>query len=272
LTFSSVSLVAGFGNYTPTNIATGMHQYSFTYNGDTNFLTGAVAPTPTSVACIPSTPSPNCLVVDTTDFTLTSNTGPVIVIPGIVPSGNGLLAEPNQSTSAPETAVLFINGVLSFAGQVNLFCTPQNPSYVSCFMTPTSVTIAASGTGTTAASVIGISTPATEPLGFNFGTTTSQLRTAATRTMLAFLPFGALAFCVRRRRRLSKALWMLMLVCAVSAGMSGCGGNQVAFYSPIPTGPQTVTVTACTATTLAACQASTFTGQSRIFVVPISID
>ena len=269
---TSVALVAGFGTYTPTNIATGMHQYSFTYNGDTNFQTATIAPSPTAAACTPSTPTTNCLVVDTADFTLTSNTGPVIIIPGIVPSGNGLLAAPNQSTSAPETAVLFVNGILSFAGQINLFCTPQSPAYVSCFMLPTSVTIAASGTGVTAASVIGISTPATEPLGFNFGTTTGQLRTSATRTVLAFLPFGALAFCVRRRRRLSKALWMLMLVCAVSAGMSGCGGNQVAFYSPIPTGPQIVTVTACTASTLSACQAANFAGQSRTFVVPISID
>jgi sugar lactone lactonase YvrE len=269
---SNVALVAGFGTYTPTSIATGMHQYSFTYNGDANFQTATIAPVLTAPACTPSTPSANCLIVDIADFTLTSNTGPVIIIPGTAPSGNGLLAAPNQSTSAPETAVLFVNGILSFAGQVNLFCSPQNPSYVSCFMTPTSVTIAASGTGVTAAAVIGISTPATEPLGFNFGTTTGQLRTAASRTMLAFLPFGALAFCVRRRRRLSKALWMLMLVCAVSAGMTGCGGNQVAFYSPIPTGPQTVTVTACTASTLSACQASNFTGLSRTFVVPISID
>jgi hypothetical protein len=280
---STVTLVAGFGNIVPfapvvstafpngTNTS-GMHQFSFTYNGDANFQTATIALPATAAACTPSTPSINCLVVDTPDFTLTSNTGPVQINPGTAPSGNGLLAAANQSSTYPQTAVLFINGVLGFTGQVNLFCATQNPSYVSCFMTPTSVTVAASGTGITAATVIGISTPATEPLGFNFGTTTGQLRTAATRTMLAFLPFGALAFCVRRRRRLSKALWMLMLVCAVSAGMSGCGGNQVDFYAPIPTGPQTVTVTACTASTLSACQASNFTGLSRSFVVPITID
>jgi hypothetical protein len=269
---STVTLVAAFGTYVPTSTASGIHQYSFTYNGDPNFQTATIALPATAAACTPSSPAANCLVVDGPDFTLTSNTGPIQINPGTAPSGNGLLAAPNQSNTYPQTAVLFVNGILSYAGQVNLFCAPQNPSYVSCFMTPASVTVAASGTGTTAAAVIGISTPATEPLGFNFGTTTAQLRTTATRTVLAFLPFGALAFCLRRRRRLSKALWMLMLVCAVSAGMTGCGGNQVAFYSPIPTGPQTVTVTACTASTLSACQASNFTGLSRTFVVPINID
>ena len=72
---SSVSLVAGFGTYTPTNIASGMHQYSFTYNGDTNFQTATVALPVTAAACTPSNPSTNCLVVDTPDFTLTSTTG-----------------------------------------------------------------------------------------------------------------------------------------------------------------------------------------------------
>jgi hypothetical protein len=87
--------------------------------------------------------------------------------------------------------------------------------------------------------VFSVQTPAELPLGFN---TTAQLRTTATRTVLAFLPFGVLAFCVRRRRRLSKALWMLIAVAMVSVGMSGCGGNMVDFYTPIPTGAQSVVI------------------------------
>jgi ABC-type Mn2+/Zn2+ transport system permease subunit len=137
-------------------------------------------------------------------------------------------------------------------------------------MTPQTVcfaatsTTACTNTGNAAATVLGVQTPATLPLGFKF---TSQLRTSASKTMLAFLPFGFLAFCVRRRRRLSKALWMLMVISAVSAGMSGCGGNHVAFYTPIPTGPQTVTVTATYLGNGGSQPAAT-----RTFVVPINID
>jgi peptidoglycan/LPS O-acetylase OafA/YrhL len=134
-------------------------------------------------------------------------------------------------------------------------------------MTPTSVCFVAaansscSNTATTAAVVVAVETPATLPLGYSFGNT-AELRTSVTRTVLAFLPFGVLAFCVRRRRRLSKALWMLMVISAVSAGMTGCGGNQVNFYTPIPTGPQTVTVIATYPTT----------GVTRSYTLPINID
>ena len=87
---------------------------------------------------------------------------------------------------------------------------------------------------------------------------------------MAFLPFGVLAFCLRRRRRLSKALWMLIAIAAVSVGMSGCGGNSVDFYTPIPTGPQTVTVTA--SYTYVSYHTHTNLSVTRSFVVPITIN
>jgi hypothetical protein len=194
----------------------------------------------------------------------------VVVIPGVVPSGNGLLSAPNQSTAAPETAVLFLNAILGFTGSVSLSCQTQNPSYVSCFMTPTTVcfattsSAACTNTSSTAATVVAIQTPATLPLGFF---NSSQAHFSAGKTALAFLPFGVLAFCVRRRRRLSKTLWMLIAFAAIGAGMSGCGGNQVNFYTPIPTGPQSVTVTA---TYLG--NGTTQPAATRSFVVPIAID
>lgn len=267
-TTTVIPLVAGFGTYVPTSLTPGLHQYSFIYSGDSNFQATSVVPSSTAAACTASAPSTNCLVVDNPDFTLTSNTGPVVIIPGVIPSGNGLPIAPNQSTAAPETAVLFVNAVLGFTGSVSLSCTTQNPSYVSCFMTPTTVCFATlsssacTNTASTGATVLAVETPATLPLGF-FG----QTRTSPTKTALAFLPFGVLAFCVRRRRRLSKALWMLIAVAAISVGMSGCGGNQVAFYSPVPTGPQTVTVTA---TYLG--NGSTQPAATRSFTVPIAID
>jgi sugar lactone lactonase YvrE len=269
-TTTVVPLVAGVGSYVPTNTTPGIHQYSYAYSGDSNFQTASVVPSPTAPACVPSAIATNCLIVDNPDFTLTSNTGPIVVIPGVVPSGNGLLSAPNQSTAAPETAVLFVNAILGFTGSVNLSCQTQNPSYVSCFMTPTTVCFATTSssactnTATAAATVVAIQTPATLPLGFF---NTGQNRTELSKTVLAFLPFGVLAFCMRRRRRLSKALWMLIAFAAIGAGMSGCGGNQVNFYTPVPTGPQTVTVTA------------TYLGNgtnqpaaTRSFVVPIAID
>jgi serine/threonine-protein kinase len=254
----------------------GTHYLSFAYSGDavvggvTNGdgkgdFACSVLGTPATATCPTAGTVPNAVIVDYPDYFLTSTSGLITVVPGDAPNGSGLPPGPQQNGSFPETAIIQLNSVLKFATNVNLSCQTQNPTWVNCFMY-------ASGGGTTqavpsngiVASVLAVSTPATLPLGFNFGT--AELRTSATRTVLAFLPFGVLAFCVRRRRMLSKALWVLIAVAAVSVGVSGCGGNQVDFYTPIPTGPQTVTVTASfignTATP----------AESRTYVVPINID
>jgi hypothetical protein len=111
-------------------------------------------------------------------------------------------------------------------------------SYIQCLVTPATIAMSSNGNVT---AVLSVSTPASEPLGFNFY---SMVPTEGSSTILAFLPLGIFAFCMRRRRRLSKALWMVLVIALVSVGMSGCGGNTVSFYSPIPLGPQYVTVTA----------------------------
>jgi sugar lactone lactonase YvrE len=275
-----------FNNTTAPPIGT--HYLSFAYSGDpvpavsgasdglADFACSVVGQVATS-SCPSTGTVPFALIIDNPDFTITSATGPISIIPGNIPNGNGLPAAPNQNTSNPQSTILQIGGVLSFSGQVNLTCTPQNPSYVNCFVgqvvvvnsATTFVPYATLSNGSTVAVIFDVSTPATEPLGFNTGTTTGQLRTFTTRTVLAFLPFGVLAFCVRRRRRLSKALWMLIAIAAVSVGMSGCGGNQVDFYTPIPTGPQTVTVTG---TYTAITSAPTIPTETRSFVVPITIN
>jgi hypothetical protein len=251
----------------------GTHYLSFAYSGDAGTGNGdaksdfacSVLGTPATASCPTGGTVPNALIVDYPDYNLTSTSGLITVVPGTAPSGSGLPPVPDQNGSFPETAIIQINSVLAFNSTVNLSCQTQNPTWVNCFMY-------ASGGGTTqtvpsnstVASVLAVSTPATLPLGFNFGT--AELRTSATTTVLAFLPFGVLAFCVRRRRMLSKALWVLIAVAAVSVGVSGCGGNKVDFYTPIPTGPQTVTVTA------------SFIGNSstpvetRTYVVPINVD
>jgi sugar lactone lactonase YvrE len=268
-----VPLVAGIGSFNPTQTSPtpspGIHQYSFAYSGDSNFQPSTLALASNVAACLPSAITANCLITDTPDFFLSSNSGPVAINPGTVPSGNGLLSAPNQSTAYPETAVMLITAVNGFVGTVNLSCQTQNPSYVNCFMTPLSVCFASTASlacpnaSTSAASVVAISTPANLPLGFK----TSQVQMSATKTVLAFVPFGVLAFCVRRRRRLSNALWMLIGIVAIGAGMTGCGGNQVAFYTPIPTGPQSVTVTASYPG-----NGTNQPAETRQFIVPIAID
>jgi hypothetical protein len=242
-------LVAGYVVYSPTNTTPGTHYYGFAYNGDSNFQAA-------------TTPVTSNLLVDNADFTLTSNTTVVPVLPGTTPSGNGLATATGQNSAYPGSAAISINAVLGETGVINLSCQTQNPSYVSCSMTPASVTLPAAGTAQT--STVSISTPATLPLDFF---DTSQIGTSSGGRVWALLPVGVLAFCVRRRRRLSKALWMLLAIAAMSGWMSGCGGNQVDFYTPVPQGPQTVTVTGTGTSTTPGVGVVT-----RSFVVPISIE
>jgi hypothetical protein len=266
---------------------TGTHYLSFAYSGDPtpavagasdglgDFACSVVGQVATS-SCPSTGTVPFALIIDNPDFTITSATGPISVLPGNIPNGNGLPAAPNQNGSYPQSTIMQIGGILSLSGQVNLSCTTQAPSYEFCWVgqvlvvntATTYVPYATLSNGSTVAVIFDVSTPATLPLGFS----TSKLRTSATRTVLAFLPFGVLAFCVRRRRRLSKALWMLIAIAAVSVGMSGCGGNQVDFYTPIPTGPQTVTVTGTYTNPTIPTPAGQWTTMSRSFVIPITVN
>jgi sugar lactone lactonase YvrE len=221
-------LALGYTSFTPSSspIVVGTHYYNLTYSGDSNFNSSTSAQATT-------------LLINNPDYTLSSSTPVLAVAPGVAPSGDGLPSVPNQSVAFPETSAITISGVLGFVGQVALTCTTP-ASYVHCQMSPPLVTLAASGANAVQTSILSVWTPATLPLGYN----TAQIQATSTRTVLAFLPLGILAFCVRRRRRLSKALWMLLAIVAVSVGVSGCAGNQVDFYTPVPAGPQIVTVTA----------------------------
>jgi len=264
---TSVTLASGSATFAlpATENTPGIHYLSFAYSGDaTGFGDGlgdfscSVVGTTATASCPTTQTAAFPLVVDFPDFNITSTFVLIDVQPGVVPSGNGLPSAPGQSSSVLETGTLQIQSLLSFngggsntgaaIGPLSASCQTSstiasinNPPYFSCFMTPTTTCLtstsgnclpAQSGTVTTTTVVLAVSTPVSEPLGYN----TAQVRTVATKTALAFLPFGVLAFCVRRRRRLSQLLWMLIAICAVSAGMIGCGGNNSALYTPIPTG------------------------------------
>jgi hypothetical protein len=272
-----VTLTAGLGafNLPAAETQLGTHYFSFQYSGDPAAVGDGKGDFQCSVvggaavgSCASTGTAQTPLTVDNPDYTLSSTTGPINISPGVPPSGNGLPPVPNQQSAIPESAPISINSVLSFTGNISVSCITQN-AYVTCFMTPTVACFATTATSTcpytaTGTVVIAVQTPATLPLGYNFGTGTAQVRPSMTKTVLAFLPFGVLAFCVRRRRRLSKALWVLIAIVAVSAGVTGCGGNLVDFYTPIPTGPQTVTVYATGATTGGSV--------TRSFLVPILIN
>jgi sugar lactone lactonase YvrE len=274
----TVPLTVGGGTFTlpgsETTTLPGTHNFTFTYNGDAGTNGDGLADFQCSVAGGPATSScpttaakPYSLIVDYPDVNLTSNTGPLIIVPGVTPSGLGLQAAPGQNSAYPETAAISINPILGFKGTVTLGCTTQNPVYVNCTMLPPSITI--SGTSASTA-ILSVSTPANLPLG----TKTSALRTATGRTVLAFLPFGMLAFCFRRRKRLSQVLLALMVLVGMSAGMSGCSAsNQTAYFTPIPAGQQFVTVTASYQSTGNFCSSPTATCTVvRSFVVPITIE
>jgi hypothetical protein len=255
---------------------------SFAYSGDGNF-TCSVSGQLATASCPSTSTVPNALIVDNPDFTLNSTTGPISLLPGNVPNGNGLPSLPNQNTSNPQSAILSIGGVLAFGGTT----APGSPVVVTCqVLDPIAATYLTCAVGqiqvingvatppqspvyvlngATVAVIFDVQTPINEPLGFK----TSKLSTTATRTVLAFLPFGVLAFCVRRRRRLSKALWMLIAIAAVSVGMSGCGGNLVDTYTPIPTGQQLVQVNASYVFNAAVPGQPAVT---RSFVIPVNIN
>jgi len=238
----------GTYTYTPTSQTLGTHSYTVAYSGDHNFqpILAACIPPQVSTTAVPcSTQTPTNVIVDVADFVVSSTTTPVQIAPGIIPGGLTTVA--GESAATPETATVTVASILSYKGTVYLGCTPQNPTYVTCTLAPPSVTVPSPASGTTTASVvsiISIQTPATLPLGFKFGTT-SQLRRPVSETMLAFLPLGILAFCLRRRRRLSNALWMLLAISILTTGLNGCGDNSVDYFTPVPSGPQYVTIYTC---------------------------
>ncbi len=291
---TSVTLAAGAATFAlpATENTPGIHYLSFAYSGDpTGFGDGkgdfqcSVVGGAATASCPTTGTTAYPLVADFPDFNITSLTTLINVNPGTVPSGNGLPSAPGQNSAIPETGTLQLQGILSFngggsgtglgVGPLSVGCTSQSPSYLSCTMTPTASCLtttsgnclpAQSGTVTTTTVVLAVQTPATLPLG----TSTGQLRTAATRTVLAFLPFGLLAFCVRRRRRLSQVLWMLIAISAVSAGVIGCGSNQQALYTPIPTGAQNVVVN-ITGTTPIAFTGTTASGSATVTAVSSTV-
>jgi hypothetical protein len=164
-------------------------------------------------------------------------------------SGPGILFGSTIVAVGASTVTISANATASGAAVTLFSYTPPggsvtasaaSTSYITCSMNPGTVTLTSNANSV---SVLAVQIPLTEPVNYQFF---SQVRMPGSETLLAFLPLGALAFFVRRRRRLSKALWMLLLIAIVTTGMGGCGGihYSVALQSPFPAGPQYIQITA----------------------------
>ena len=234
LTLSTSGLVST-ATYTPTDPTLGTHVYTLSYSGDANFL---AAPSATTTS----------LIVDQADFTVTSTTSPILLVPGIIPGGNAAVA--NEQAATPETAVVFIAPILGSTATVNLTCAVP-ASYITCTLSPTSVTL--TGT-TTMTSTVSVSTPATLPIGF-----TGSIARPAKGIVYALLPLGLLLSFFRKRRKLSQVV-LAVAIFGLLLTANGCGGgNLVQFFTPVPAGPNSVVITGTSGTT------------SRSFTVPINI-
>ena len=243
LTLSSL-VVSGYGanpvgvaTYTPTSSTLGTHVYTFSYSGDSNFTVLDTTATPTS------------LIVDQPDFSVTSTTSPILIVPGITPGGNATIA--NEQAATPEQALVSVAPILGSTATVTLTCTAPE-TYITCTLSPTSLTMA----GTTIqTSTVSVSTPAT--LATN---STESIAKPVRDIAFALLPVGLLTLIptYRRRRKLSQIV-LTLVAFGLLITSSGCGGNLVKFFTPVPAGPSSVVVTGTSGST------------SRSFTIPINI-
>jgi hypothetical protein len=210
--------------------------YTFSYSGDANF---AVADT---------TAAPSSLIIDQADYSVTSTTSPILIVPGIIPGGSATIA--GEQAATPEQAAVFVAPILGSTATVNLTCAVP-ASYITCTLSPTSLTL--SGT-TVQSSTVSVSTPATLPLGYksSIDRPSRGIAYAVLPGLLALLPL------YRKRRKLSQVL-LVVFAFGLLITASGCGGNLVQFFTPVPAGPTSVVVTGTNGTS------------SRSFTIPINI-
>jgi hypothetical protein len=232
-----LNLTGGVASYTPTDPTIGTHVYTFFYSGDSNFLASD------------TTSSPSSLIVDVADFSIVSTSTPIQVAPGIVPGGVATAA--GEQAATPEIANVYIAPILGSTETVTLTCAVP-ATYFTCTLTPAVLTLTGK---TTLVSVVAVSTPATLPL-------TSQMKQKTHGIEFAFVSLGLLSLlplCTKRRRLQISRLLLLLVGVAVLVNVTGCGGNLVQFFTPVPAGPVTITVT------------GTSGSISRSFTIPVDV-
>jgi hypothetical protein len=234
VTIGPLTLTNGATTYALTNTTPGIHAYTAAYSGSLDYQASV-------------NPKPTYVIVDNPDFFLTAPTSPLVVIPGVTPGGNATIT--GESAANPEQATVTLTPILNYSGTVTVSCSSPS-SYVTCGFTniaSTSISPSATlvlNTTTAQTTTLNVQTPATLPSN----TSSAVRRTRGADYALAFLPFGVLAllpFTRGSRKRLRRYVWLLALFFAMNSGLTGCSTtNLVKFYTPVPEGLQTLTITA----------------------------
>jgi hypothetical protein len=187
------------------SLVVGTHQLTATYGGDAGD-TGSSA----SLALVVLAPAP--------DFTITAT--PITFSSG------------EDNASAKSTLTLTLNYPRGAASVIQLTCAaPANAPTISC-AAPLPATLAAGSTSTSATvtvAVAGQTSHVAPPMAER------QVAVLALSAVL-LLPWGF----TRGSRRRHSAIYRLILLAMVAAGVSACGSS---IYSPIPSVPGTYTVT-----------------------------
>jgi hypothetical protein len=203
---------SGGATFSTASLAAGTHSLTASYGGDTNFaasVSAAVTVTVTSVVA---------------DFSLSSS------------SSSG-----TATTTSPATAMLTVTASNGFASPVSFACSGL-PSNVACNFSPSIVTPAANGTGSTTVT-------------FTETASTGSLR-HSTDISFASVGIGLLSLLLVRRRRSITGRYLATVVLSVGVCvlLSGCGKNGNGGSKT--TGPVAVTITATSETLTHATQYS----------------
>lgn len=136
-----------------------------------------------------------------------TGTGTADVTIGAVQGGATTATVKSGGTASYNLAV---TGAAGFTGKVDLACSGA-PQYAKCTLSPTSITLTASGTASFTATV----------------TTSTAVASASRRgdLILALVPLLGLSWLVRRRKSMMFFLGVAVCLGVLSVGISGCGGG-----------------------------------------------
>jgi len=206
---SKAEVSANTASYTDSNPAIGVHNFTASYTGDSNFnAASASASVRVTVNALPPT------------FTMAK---PSLASLNVLAGGSGTLK-------------LTVNSNATFQGNIALSCSGA-PSLATCTITPATLSLAGNQTGT---ATVTISTQGSTVLKSAVEFLPNSLKGAVSLATLLVLMWPA------RARRLRK-MWMVLLVgsiAALSFVTVGCGHSSTKQVPGTPLGASTLTITA----------------------------
>jgi Bacterial Ig-like domain (group 3)/FG-GAP-like repeat len=210
-TLGSAAVSNGAATFSTSSLPVGANAITATYSGDSHYN---VATASTSVTV-------------------------VAIQPGVTVS-----ASPNSlslTAGATGTAVVSVAANAAFSGSVTFTCSGA-PAQSNCSISPTDVQLSAGQSGMVTV-VVATTAPNNAYQASNRGGSQGLMRTAEGGVLAAFL------IMLPWRRRISKAMWILLIAIAMSAaGLAGCGSSgsskPTTTYTGTPVGSYTLTVMA----------------------------